>query len=375
MRVQRMVLPLSLALMGLGGCNVYEGWGEGEFNAGPVDAQSFPPEYLGAGANRQRAGSGSFTGARAYSGEQPLGYYLLPLSPTQRAASNPLLVRNDGKPVAAAPTPSAYVFDVDSASSGCEVPEGYVFDAARDDVSYKEQGVIFTSLPTATYTAGAEPTWSYAPLISRVQVTSHGVGCQGLKSEAGVLASREIEVPLVANSLGQQVSVPDSTYHAYAIIEPGAAVYRYDSTSTVKEPATGVGLQKWGWYNQYLLAYLDGGEVPTTQVTATDGKVQVRMVAQKLYYPRSQVTIGGTAKTVGLGQGYDTLTARRGEPGYSPICQVLTYDAGVALTEAELPKSAAEVESRYGATLRAPTKNPGDKSPVGDAYVYCLQLE
>ncbi len=375
MRVQRMVLPLSLALMGLSGCNVYESWGEGEFNAGPVDAQNFPPEYLGSGANRQRAGSGSFTGIRAYSGEQLLGYYLLPLSPSQRAASNPLLVRNDGKPVSSAPTPNAYVFDVDSASPRCKAPKDYEFDAVRDDVRYDEQGVIFTSLPTATYAAGSEPTWSYAPLISRVQVKNYGASCQNLKSEAGVLASRDVEVPLVADSLGKQVSVPDSTYHAHAVIEPGAAVYRYTSTSTVKDPATGVGLQKWGWYNQYLLAYLDGGEVPTAQVTATDGKVQVRMVAQKLYYPRSQVTISGTAKTVGLGQGYDILTARRGEPGYSPVCQVLTYDAGAALTAAELPKSAAEVESKYGATLRAPTKNFGDKSPVGDAYVYCLQLE
>jgi hypothetical protein len=369
MRVQRMVLPLSLALMGLSGCNVYETWGVGEFNAGPVNAQNFPPEYLGAGANRMNAGTGSFTGIKAYSSEQLLGYYLLPLSPTQRAAANPLLVRNDGQAVSSAPSPVAYVFD-----SGCKAPEQYEFDAVRDDVRYDEQGVIFSALPNATYTAGAEPTWSYAPIISRVQVTTHGVKCQGLKSEKGVLASREVEVSLVPDATGKLVAVPDSTYHANAIIEPGAAVYRYTSTSSTKDPATGVGLQKWGWYGQYLLAYLDGGQIPTSQATV-GGKVQVSMVAQKLYYPRSQVTVGGTAKTVSLGQGYDVLTAKRGEPGYSPVCQVLTYDAGSALTPDQLPKSAAEVEALYGGTLKAPTKGVGDKSPVGDAYVYCLQLE
>jgi hypothetical protein len=368
-----MVVPLSLALMGLSGCNVYESWGVGEFNAGPVLAQNFPPEYLGAGANRMNAGTGSFTAVRSYSGEQLVGYYLLPLSPTQRAASaaTQLMVQNDGKAVASAPAPAAYV-----SSEGCKAPENYTFDAARDDVRYDEQGVIFTALPTATYAAGSEPTWSYAPVISRVQVTNYGADCQGMKSEKGVQANRQVEAAFFTNASNKLVPIPDSTYHAYAIIEPGAAVYRYTSTAANRDPATGLGIQKWGWFNQYLLAYLDGGEIPTRQATATDGKVQVHMVAQKLYYPRSQVTVGTTNRTVGLGQGYDVLSAKKGEPGYSPVCQVLTYDAGRVLTTAELPKSAAEVESLYGANgLRAPVKGVNDKSPAGDAHVYCLQVE
>jgi hypothetical protein len=180
-----------------------------------------------------------------------------------------------------------------------------------------------------------------------------------------------VEAPLVTDATGTLVSVPDSTYHAYAVIEPSAAVYRYTSTSTNRDPKTGLGIQKWGWYGQYLLAYLDGGQVPTEQVTATDGKVQLRMTAQKLYYPRSQVS----GKAVTLGQGYDVVEAKRGEPGYSPICQVFTYDAGNSLTADQLPRSAAEVVALYGATLQAPTRRVGDKSPVGDAYVYCLQAE
>ncbi len=376
MRVQRMVLSLSLALTGLSGCNVYERWDGGEFNAGPVDAQNFPPDYLGAGATRQRAGSGSFTARRAHAGEQQREYFLFPFSSTQRAASSPtaaLTVRSDGKPTSAAPTPSAYVFDPDTERPKCKAPEGYEYDALRDDVRYDDQGVIFTRLPTATYNPGAEPTWSYVPIISRVQVTSHGESCQSIKSEKALVASRDVEVALTTLANGTMVGIPDSTFHAYAIIEPGAGVYHYDAAGK-RNPETGVGLQKWGWYNQYLLAYLDGGPVPTEEATANNVPV-VRMVAQKLYYPRSQVTVGSSNRTVTIGQGYDVLEATRGDPGYSPVCQVLTYDAGGPLTPDQLPKSAAEVVARFGGTLRPPVKNAGDRSPVGDAYAYCLQLE
>lgn len=369
MRVQRMVLPLSLALMGLSGCNVYDRWDGGEFNAGPVDAQTFPPAYLGTGANRQRSGSGSFTARKAVAGEQLTEYFLLPLSPTQLAAKDPLAVRSNGAQTSAAPSPAAYVFDVGSDKPQCQAPADYTFDPVRDDVAYDTQGVIFTKLPTATYNPGAEPTWSYAPLVSRVQVTSKGERCQALKSEKAVVTSAQVDVPLTPPVLGKSVGIPDSTLQAYAIIEPGAAVYHYTADGS-KDPASGVGLQKWGWYNQYLLAYLDGGDVPQVEAGTA-----MRMVPQKLYYPRSQVTVGGTPKTVALGAGYDILTARRGEAGYSPLCQVFTYDAGGAMTPDALPKSAAEVEARYGSTLKAPTKGVSDKSPAGDPYVYCLQLQ
>ncbi|HYO53866.1 hypothetical protein [Archangium sp.] len=381
MRVQRMVLSLSLALTGLSGCDVYERWDGEDVNAGPVDAQNFPPDYLGAGANRQRAGSGSFTGARAYAQELALGHYLFSFSNSQltaKAPLTPLTVRTGDKAVSAVPTPSAYVFDPASERPQCKAPEGYEFDAQRDDVPHDDQGIIFTALPATTYTPGVEPTWSYVPVISQVPVESGGQSCQGIKSEKSLVARQDVRVPLTTTASGKQVGTPDGTFRALAIIEPGAAVYRYTSTSTARDPATGVGLQKWGWYNQYLLAYLDGGTIPTQEVTV-GGTTQVRMVTQKLYYPRSKVTVSTTQGlkdlNVSVGQGYDVVEAIRGEPGYSPVCEVFTYDAGGPLTADQLPKSAAEVVAKYGATLQKPVKNFGDRSPVGDAYVYCLQVE
>jgi hypothetical protein len=374
MRVQRMVVPLSLALMGLSGCNPYERWDGDEFNAGPVDAQSFPPEYLGTGANRQRAGSGSFTARRAYVAGAATEHFIFSFSSAQRGAlaADPLVVSG-------LPTPNAYVFD-----NGCKAPEGYSFDPVRDAVDYSQQGVIFSRLPSTTYTPGAEPTWTYVPLVARVPVTSQGETCQTIKSEPALVkrAGKEVGVPLTAPApaTGKQVGVSDGTLLAHAIIEPGASVFKVGQTSS---NSTGVGPQKWGWYNQYLLAYLDGGVVPTVttneEVENDAGELETvpvkRLVTQTLYYPRSQVTVGTANRSVTVGQGYDVLAARRGETGYSPVCEVLTYDAGGPLTAAQLPKSAAEIETLYGATFAPPIRASGARSPAGDPYVYCLQLE
>ena len=360
MRVQRMLVPLSLALMGLSGCNVYDRWDGGEFNAGPVDASNFPPEYLGTNANRQRAGSGSFTARKAMAGT-PLEYFLFSITAGQRTAKDPLAVRSNGNAVSAVPTPSTYVFD------GCTAPEGYSYDADRDDVPYDQQGAIFTRLPTATYAAGAAPTTTYVPVIQKVAVTGQDVACQKLKSEKTVVASKEIQVSLTEPVNGKQFGIPDSTFHAYAVIEPGAAVFHANLKDGKKDPESGVGLQKWGWFNQYLLAYLDGGEIPTTEVTA-GGVTTVRMVTQKLYYPRSAVT--GVTGAVSVGQGYDVLAAKRGEPGYSPVCEVLTYDAGGALTPAQLPTTETQVLE-----LSAKAKTAISAPATGDKYVYCLQVE
>ena len=356
MRVQRMVVPLSLALMGLGGCNVYERWDGEEFNAGAVNAQNFPPAYLGTGANRLNSGSGSFTARRAYVGGAVVEQFLFPFSSRQRGAiaSAPLTI--SGLPI-----PSAYEFE-----PGCKAPEGYEFDAARDAYDYSQQGTIFSALPVATYAVGAEATWNYVPLVARVKVTPSGLPCQLTKSEANLVTRKDVSLNLSAPApvTGKQVGVPEAgVYDAFAIIEPGAAVYRVGQTSA---NSTGLGVQKWGWFNQYLLAYIDGGQVPVASG---------RLVTQKLYYPRSPVTVGTRNTTVTVGSGYDVLEARRGTAGYSPVCEVLTYDAGGPLTAAQLPRTAADVVANYGATLQAPTRAFGNVTPAGDPYVYCLQAE
>jgi hypothetical protein len=361
---------------------VYDRWDGGEFNAGPVDASNFPPEYLGTGAVRQRAGSGSFT-ARATLNPTAQQYFLFPLSTRQRTTGvDPLLVRQAGKGVTNVPTPSAFLFD------GCATPEGYTYNADRDDVPYDQQGAVFTTLPVAVYNAGATPTSSYVPIVQRVPVTSNGVACQKYKSEKTVVASTELGVSLTDPVNGKRFGISDETLHALAIIEPGAAVYRVGETSA---NATGVGPQKWGWFNQYQLAYIDGGEVPleTRKVTVNGAEVtRVYMKTQKLYYPRSRVRVPviDTAtnkpkvdangnpvledKLFTYGQGFDVLAARRGESGYSPICELLSYDAGAVLTPDLLPQTEArvrELSAEKGTAISAPA--------TGDKYVYCLQVE
>jgi hypothetical protein len=88
------------------------------------------------------------------------------------------------------------------------------------------------------------------------------------------------------------------------------------------------------------------------------------MVPQKLYYPRSQV-IGSMGMAAGArGAGYDVLQFKKGDPGYSPICEIQTYDAGMPLAPADLPKDAQAIETAFGMTLM----------PGMNRYVFCLQV-
>src|SRR5207248_1056337 len=95
----------------------------------------------------------------------------------------------------------------------------------------------------------------------------------------------------------------------------------------------GVGLQRWGWFNRYLLAYLDGGYIPTTVEQVMGGtammptmKSVTRMKPQRLFIPRIVRMATGMGMAAGMrGAGYDVIEFRRGQPGYSPLCQVWVY--------------------------------------------------
>jgi hypothetical protein len=76
-------------------------------------------------------------------------------------------------------------------------------------------------------------------------------------------------------------------------------------------------------------------------------------------------TMMTTAAPGRLGAGYDVLQARRGQPGYSPLCQVLTYDAGALKDSAALPRDAQAIEMMFA---------PETLLPATPAYVYCLQV-
>jgi hypothetical protein len=335
-------------------CNPYDRFGAGDDGLGPVDPVNFPAANLGTGGNRKQPGVGAFTARRGYAGGNPIEYFSYPLV-SAGAGVDPLRLTEDDAPVRS--TPPVYVFGADYQ---CTPPAGYVPDPRLDEVPRDQQGNIFTALPQATYNPGVASSSTYLPVVSSAPVTAGGLTCQQPKSEEAL--TRLVGKP-----------TPDGTYLAWLIIDPGAAVYPVGQ-SVANHP--GVGLQLWGWYSRYLLAYLDGGVVPTAETTVMEGEppanVRVRqMVTQRLYYPRSQVIGSGDMPMVAagrLGAGYDVLGARRGDALYSPLCAVFTYDAGMPLAAAALPRNAADIEAMFN-TAAAPLM------PAADPYVFCLQVQ
>lgn len=350
--MRRLAVGVWLAATAASGCNPYD-QRSGEYIAGAADPVSYPPAYVGAGGDRTRPGRGTFTELRAFAGGNAIGYYSFPFSTTQLPATpstanpvSPLRLADNGMPYAKVPTPTTYVFDP---AAPCAAPSSYSYDPQRDDVRYDQQGPIFTALPSATYAAGALPTWSYVPVVAEALVGAPGQACQAVKSEA----------TLKASAFGAN-AVPDGHYLAYAIIDVAAPVYRVGETAAT---SSGVGVQKLGWLNHYIVAYLDGGEVPTEAEPMDPTKTQ--MHAQKLYYPRSMVMKGSSTVAGGIGFGYDVLEHARGEDGYSPVCQVFTYDTGVATAVEMLPQDAATITAMYGSTLK----------PATVPYIFCLQVQ
>lgn len=296
---------------------------DGEYSNGAVDPVTFPPAYLGSGGDPMRSGQGSFTEIRAYAGGQQKGYFSFPFPAA--------LLATGADPLKLTKAPNAYVFD----PTACTPPKNYVYDRWRDDVRLDRQFNVFTALPTATWPLGALPTWSYLPVVSEVPV-AYGGPCQGVKTDT---------------TLGAYM--PSGRYLANALIDVPAPVYRVGQSAA---NSNGLTVQQYGWYKHYLVAYLDGGVVPV----AND-----HMVTQRLYYPRSMIMDGMTTAAGSLGRGYDVLQAARGDAAYSPVCEVVTYDAGGIKTPADLPRDAAAIEAMYGMALR----------PGTPAYVFCFQVQ
>jgi hypothetical protein len=352
----------SRAALGLAGllacaaCNPYQRFGKDDDALGPVDPVSFPPANLGTTGNRMQPGVGYFTETAAFVAGAAVGYFPYALPAPSPATADLLRLREDGQPYASKlASPTAYLFD-----PGCVAPASYQYNLKTDEVRYDVQGTIFTALPSATYTAGVAVSSRYTPLVAVARARIPGVPCQKLKSDAAL-----------TTALGKAPD-PDGTYQAALIIDAAAGVYAFDDPDGKRLP-DGLGLQSWGWYRRYLLAYLDGGPIPTAESEVNDGtmampklKKVVRMVPQKLYIPRSMVISGtGTMAAGARGAGYDVLAAKRGEPGYSPLCEVTTYDAGMPLAPDALPRDAKTIEVSFGATLQ----------PAATRYVFCLQVQ
>jgi hypothetical protein len=363
------------------GCDPYKDYKlKGEFNAGSVDPVNFAQPYRGAGSTRNIAGSGTgFSAVRAYAQGAAVEYFLFPFAPSQvvRAGytyttASASFVRQQQNALTIRQFPNGYIFDPPSTRSAfpdqqqCRAPDGYQFDPRRDDVHYDEQGEIFTALPDATWGSGSLPTWNYVPIVQEVPVGSAGEPCQEIKSERTLLTRSDVNVPRDSNGgpLG------DGRYLAWALIDPGSGVYRVGESTS----GPGLGIQRWGWFQRFLVAYIDGGYIPLN-ASAT------QFVAQNLYVPsRVQVQSdpGTTTASGKLGAGYDVLDFPRGDPRYSPICRVLIYNTGTAGIAPGSLRSAAAINTAFPPPYANPPAVAADSIAPSDVippYVFCLQAQ
>ena len=236
-----------------------------------------------------------------------------------------------------------------------------MFDQEPDQVRYNLQGNLFTTFPDVTQ----NPT--YVPIVAEVGVISSGEPCQDIKSEEGVVARTDVKiakiVPPPANTDGTATGAPDGRYLAWAMIDPSADVLFPDTFAICQaqadptvchDPQTNLGPQRLGWMDHYLVAYIDGGYLPTTarQDPTADGLTAnvIAADAQILYVPN----------TSDVGMGNDVLSRKRGEAGYSPLCHIETFSPA---DPSNLPTDAAQID---------PTSL--DPEPTPARYVYCLQV-
>lgn len=411
---------LTIALVGA--CDPYDGNfdPDEEFNAGGIDPFNFPPPYRGVGHARQTAASGVFTEVGAFAGGTPVGYYAFPFSPGQ------LQTTNYGPPSALAwpegsidmlrvsgpgtdfrqsannpvPVPMVYNFDPPGGADPfapqmkCAPPEGYEPNAFRDNIPLNEQWNVFTFPPDrfTQFPFGALATWSYRPVVAEVPVGTKDLECQGVKSERTLLKFADdgkLDVPRgepEADKRFGRLGLPtQGRFLAWALIDPGSAVVRVGEKPDVLQggSVSGTSVQKYGWYGQFIVAYIDGGYIPVEDGPRVAGAPTTRMRTQRLYFPRSSVYRAGQrpedAQPGGLGQGYDVLQADRfTDPDhYSPVCEIWTYSLGGATSTADLPKDEATILKLANSTLE-PARNPAGSgftpnTTILPRFQFCLQ--
>lgn len=406
------------------GCDFHDGRLDGEFNAGGADPYNYPPPYRGTGARREVAASGVFTEIAAHAGGHPVGYYLFPFSPGQVPTTSypapspsgwpdgvidPLRVSGPGTAVGKSsgnPVPVPLVYNFDSpggpdplaSSAKCTPPAGYTPNAYHDAFPRNEQWNVFDFPPDrfTTFPFGGLPTWSYRPVVAEVAVTTEHLGCQDVKSERTLLDLAErgsLQLDrMPAQPDGTRPGKPDGRYLAWALIDPGAAVVRVGETVDVFQggKVSGTSIQKYGWYAQFIVAYIDGGYIPVEDGPMIAGAPTQRMRPQRLYYPRSPVIDGDSAAPGALAHGYDVLEADRFQDpdAYSPVCEVWTYALPAPTAVADLPKDEATILAMAGDTLEPARTQQSSSSfrpdggggpPVARAaaivppYIFCLQ--
>jgi hypothetical protein len=414
------VVAVTIGLFGA--CDPYEGNfnQDEEFNAGGADPYNYPPAYRGLGAVRQTSASGVFTEIAGFSRSAPVGYYSFPFAPSQVLTTNysapstqawpegvldPLRVSGPGTDFRQsannpAPVPMVYNFDPPGGAdpfapqSKCRIPAGWTPNAFRDAFPLDQQWNVFTFPPDrfTTFPFGALPTWSYRPIVAEVPVGTKDLDCQGVKSERTLLSYADqgkLDVPRgepeADKRFGRLGAPTQDRFLAWALIDPGAAVVRVGEKPDVLQGGTvsGTSVQKYGWYGQFIVAYIDGGYIPVEDGPRVAGAPTKRMRTQRLYYPRSEVLKPGQTAGQGspgaLGQGYDVLQADRfTDPDhYSPVCEIWTYQLPSATAIADLPKDEATILTLANTTLE-PARNPAGpgytpNTTIIPRFLFCLQ--
>jgi hypothetical protein len=333
-------------------CNPYNR--TGEFYAGPIDAREFPRPYKGGGAVANSS-NGTIIATLAFANDAPVGYFQFPVPRNV----NPLRLRTRIGTPQETDQPVAYVFDPETAepfptAQRCAKPENYVYDVRRDFVRFDEQGNIFSVLPRATFSAttGTEA-FTYVPVVAESKVTTNGTPCQEPKSAENIVSRPDVTIetdpPKIPLPDALRTGRRDGKYIAWAIIDPSADV-RFPEEQL--DPITALGPQKWGWFDHFLLAYIDGGYIPTTEVTipgmmGMPDQREVHAVEQMMFVPTvvpdpDDPTM--PADNAAPGSGWDVVQHRRGEAGYSPICHVIFFDPPDPLNpvtnEAAIPAAA-----------------------------------
>ena len=337
---------LLLPLLGGSACSPYERR-SGSYSAGAVDPIHFPRPYLGEGGDGKRSGSGRFSYLTAFSRGSAVAYYPLRLHGEQANASDPLELSK-------LPLPLAYHFDPAQTPDGqdsrrCVPPRDYVYDQEarrRDALPFDRQGNIFTALPTESDPPGLT---TYVPVVREVVVSSQKNPCQDPKSEADLTTrvdlSLDVVPPLEGSVGGVPTGRPSGRYLLWILIDPAAEVlFPADKQNPdgKLDPMTQLGPQRFGWFNQYLAGYLDGGVIPIA-VLSPPGSV--RMATQRLLYPSRVLDVERNQIVAGeLGMGFDIVEFRRGEEGYSPVCHVYSFEPHDPMLGFE--KSIAEVDPR-----------------------------
>lgn len=338
-------------------------YGTGDFYAGTVDPAKYPAIYTGGGTKQS---SGVFIPVQAATlSAATILTYALDVPANQSAAADETGIPELTlaiEPIDAAgyfpDSPSlVYTFDATAtepypATSLCTAPTNYVFDARTESYRRDYQGLIFTQIPQT----GGDP---FVPYMAEVAVTSKSLKCQGIKDDEGILKNKDVTVPIVPADPLQPGTVDEPKPSGKLV-----ALYPVDPRAQVEPSDTsGWGSQKWGWYKHYLFAYIDGGYIPTQQVSVDIGEDEpltfAAMRPQKWFFPATRpasvedpdtgdisfpkdpdtmeyefIDAGGPGLSNNAaefaGAITDVVEAARGEAGYSPICELCTFEGTTA---------------------------------------------